>query len=306
MRYYAAWLCRFVSVDPLQFEYPELTPYQYASNNPVTMIDLDGLEAADPQNKQTRLPVINRVSVPWSLEAIKQHENKLFILKNAVKVDTSDPNGRYIADETGKITKDHFGILFGVNSEVSTLYTKDFKASIIVNDKTVLSRLVGKKSVEITNAEDAFNLFKFLSDNSTSEWSLKGYRTDKGVAFLLSSSYKSDSVRSENGTYDPANLIFSLHSHPDGTDNIGPSGWITAAPKSSSAESNPGHSDLRTMMSNHEESPNSKHYIYHKGTKKLIYYDINTALNKKTQNERGRSIGIMSTGAQMRNAIIKK
>ena len=43
-RYYAAWLCRFVSVDPLQFEYSELTPFQYASNRPITGIDLDGLE----------------------------------------------------------------------------------------------------------------------------------------------------------------------------------------------------------------------------------------------------------------------
>jgi RHS repeat-associated protein len=49
MRYYAAWLCRFVSVDPLQFEYLELTPFQYASNRPITMIDLDGEEAADPK-----------------------------------------------------------------------------------------------------------------------------------------------------------------------------------------------------------------------------------------------------------------
>ena len=44
MRYYAAWICRFVSVDPFQFKYPELTPFQYASNNPVSMIDLDGKE----------------------------------------------------------------------------------------------------------------------------------------------------------------------------------------------------------------------------------------------------------------------
>lgn len=43
-RYYAAWLARFVSVDPLQFKYPELTPYQYASNSPLSMIDIDGLE----------------------------------------------------------------------------------------------------------------------------------------------------------------------------------------------------------------------------------------------------------------------
>jgi RHS repeat-associated protein len=43
-RYYAAWLCRFISVDPLQFEYPHYTPFQYAGNKPITYIDLDGLE----------------------------------------------------------------------------------------------------------------------------------------------------------------------------------------------------------------------------------------------------------------------
>jgi RHS repeat-associated protein len=42
MRYYAGWLCRFVSVDPLQFEYPGLTPYAYCENNPIKYIDPDG------------------------------------------------------------------------------------------------------------------------------------------------------------------------------------------------------------------------------------------------------------------------
>jgi len=37
-------LGRFLSIDPLTPKYPELTPYQYASNNPVAFIDLDGLE----------------------------------------------------------------------------------------------------------------------------------------------------------------------------------------------------------------------------------------------------------------------
>ena len=35
---------RFLSVDPLTKKYPELTPYQYASNRPIDGIDLDGLE----------------------------------------------------------------------------------------------------------------------------------------------------------------------------------------------------------------------------------------------------------------------
>ena len=54
MRYYADWLCRFVSVDPLQFKHPELTPFQYASNNPVTMIDLDGAEGVKPEKKDVK------------------------------------------------------------------------------------------------------------------------------------------------------------------------------------------------------------------------------------------------------------
>jgi RHS repeat-associated protein len=35
---------RFFAVDPLSPEYPELTPYQVASNSPIYMIELEGLE----------------------------------------------------------------------------------------------------------------------------------------------------------------------------------------------------------------------------------------------------------------------
>ncbi len=38
-------LSRFFSVDPIANKYPELTPYQFASNTPIQAIDLDGAEA---------------------------------------------------------------------------------------------------------------------------------------------------------------------------------------------------------------------------------------------------------------------
>ncbi len=44
MRVYDPRAGRFLSVDPLTNKYPELTPYQYASNRPVDGIDRDGLE----------------------------------------------------------------------------------------------------------------------------------------------------------------------------------------------------------------------------------------------------------------------
>ena len=44
MRIYDARMGRFLSVDPIEAKYPELTPYQFASNRPVDGIDQDGLE----------------------------------------------------------------------------------------------------------------------------------------------------------------------------------------------------------------------------------------------------------------------
>lgn len=44
-RIYNPAIAKFLSVDPLTKSYPELTPYQFASNTPIQAIDLDGLEA---------------------------------------------------------------------------------------------------------------------------------------------------------------------------------------------------------------------------------------------------------------------
>ena len=46
MRIYDPRIGRFLSVDPLTKDYPELTSYQFASNRPIECIDLDGGESA--------------------------------------------------------------------------------------------------------------------------------------------------------------------------------------------------------------------------------------------------------------------
>jgi RHS repeat-associated protein len=45
MRAYDPRIARFISVDPIASKYPELTPYQFASNTPIQAVDWDGLEA---------------------------------------------------------------------------------------------------------------------------------------------------------------------------------------------------------------------------------------------------------------------
>ena len=44
-RYYAAWIGRFISIDPLAEKFPQLTPCNYAGNKPVTYKDLHGLQS---------------------------------------------------------------------------------------------------------------------------------------------------------------------------------------------------------------------------------------------------------------------
>jgi RHS repeat-associated protein len=46
-RVYDIRLGRFLSVDPLQKKFANLTPYQFSSNDPIESIDLDGLERCD-------------------------------------------------------------------------------------------------------------------------------------------------------------------------------------------------------------------------------------------------------------------
>ncbi len=47
-RYYAAWLCRFISTDPMKEERTWVNPYNYCQNNPITRIDPTGTLDDDP------------------------------------------------------------------------------------------------------------------------------------------------------------------------------------------------------------------------------------------------------------------
>ena len=48
-RYYSAWTCRFISVDPLARKFADLSPYNYAGNKPINKIDIDGLQEENRQ-----------------------------------------------------------------------------------------------------------------------------------------------------------------------------------------------------------------------------------------------------------------
>jgi len=181
---------------------------------------------------------------------------------------------------------------------------------ITIGDKKLLPQLADGNTAETSNSKDAFNLFKFSADNSKPEWSLKGYNQEKNNdGYLLTrGSDDGESVSSGDGSYNPNNLIFSLHSHPSGNDNLGPSGLISKVGADYYSDNQSG--DCRSMLIRLNNNPNTKSYIYHEGDHKLIYYNYNTAnntaANKQTQNSRGVSIGTVKSATLMRTIILNR
>jgi hypothetical protein len=62
--------------------------------------------------------------------------------------------------------------------------------------------------------------------------------------------------------------------------------------------------DCKSLGTQMDINPLIKHYIYHARDQKLIFYDINIASNKRTQNERGISLGTVRSDLQMRRIIL--
>lgn len=78
MRIYDKSIAKFLSVDPLTKEYPELTPYQFASNTPIMAIDLDGLEAevgVTITASRVQRTVVKRVYHTWTKQLVEITRN---------------------------------------------------------------------------------------------------------------------------------------------------------------------------------------------------------------------------------------
>lgn len=55
-RYYAPWIGRFTAVDNLIDDYPHITSYNYADNNPITDLDIDGQQTRNTQKRFGGVP----------------------------------------------------------------------------------------------------------------------------------------------------------------------------------------------------------------------------------------------------------
>lgn len=72
MRAYDTRVGRFISVDPIASKFPMLTPYQFASNNPIWLIDLDGKEGKVPDFFNDALQYASAKVCTWAAEQVKE------------------------------------------------------------------------------------------------------------------------------------------------------------------------------------------------------------------------------------------
>ncbi len=82
-RNYDAQIGRFPQLDPLTHDYHFLTPYQYASNDPITNIDLDGLEGVEATIFKGSTQAIATASADMARLAGKEIEE--VVVKTSIK-----------------------------------------------------------------------------------------------------------------------------------------------------------------------------------------------------------------------------
>ena len=146
-RIYNPRIGKFLSVDPLTPKYPELTPYQFASNSPISGIDLDGLEyyyAADgsliaksrDNNTQVRVIKSEDVAKVWQLLRRKEGANTIDLnkLSSSVGITNEELNTR--------------AMLYTIRTTEGAGRTNPY--DILFNDKSLEKALLTRKNIKIT------------------------------------------------------------------------------------------------------------------------------------------------------------
>jgi RHS repeat-associated protein len=123
---------RFISSDPLASQFPELTNYQYASNNPISNIDLDGLEGG----RSNQLTSGQQENIKKTFQTIRK------------EVDRANSRATTLLFIQQKIEKQSPSLLDKVTA-YGYSYIKQFGGYSDANDASVLTQgknLDGKKA----------------------------------------------------------------------------------------------------------------------------------------------------------------
>ncbi|MBI2269788.1 MAG: RHS repeat-associated core domain-containing protein [Bacteroidetes bacterium] len=193
-RMYDPRLGRFLSVDPLTKKYPELTPYLFANNSPILMVDVDGLSggildeivdyAKAKITKVVQQAVTNLVqaTVDYVMESAKKVEVKPY-----VKAEAKVTGGYRAAFEIKKLG----------GADINTGSIELFGVKLDVNPETV------KKPKNIVEANYATKNGKV-----TRTGGISGSVPLEGVVGV-GAGFSTSTTKSSNGTKSTTNSLSS-------------------------------------------------------------------------------------------------
>ena len=233
-RMYDSGLGRWFSGDPLQERYYPLSSYSYCSGNPVKFVDIEGM---------------------WIDNYQLMADGSIVFLEK---------------------TDDAYDVLYASNSaKKGDVNVNEF---VTIYDRTILPSLSGKPTSLGTHyaftrdAVDAFNLFKFVADNSNVEWGLNGFMHDGKEIYSIRTNNNDRFVRMVYFQYKESNITFSLHSHPwGGNETQKASGYNEEGYDGDMATIARRYNEFKTTGKRYpEDFP--RHYIYHKESQNLYNY----------------------------------
>jgi len=177
-------LLRFLSVDPITKKYPELTPYQFASNTPIQAIDLDGLEGvviggADVSNTgvsettkkitstiQDNLKAAN-ISIPVKSFNVPRSEVNAIFSNSIEKIRKSDTYKNVLAFIKDNYKPDQPLALYGYSyggAIVDALQVDLFNSGFKVNTMVLVDANAGHddklRPLIMSNVKNVYNFFQ--------------------------------------------------------------------------------------------------------------------------------------------------
>lgn len=187
---------RWISPDPLSEEYSSWSPYHIVYNNPISNIDPDGMQIFTDY-KLLKNGEVQRVNPLDGSE--KDKSDTLF---------ATDSRGN--VDKSKSVTVDKANA--SDNSVIGELSQgKNPLTTDMLGNSTVPYFSEGFTQ----NINDAFNVYSFLNNNTTSgiEFSLANYNVNGQDNFQIATMHKIDNSKIFSNRFSNDNLVWSVHNH---------------------------------------------------------------------------------------------
>lgn len=143
---------RFFAIDPLSPKYPELTPYQFSSNSPIYMSEIEGLEGQPNSNSEAEKAAAEHM--------IQYLQSRIDANNGAIAKETQELNNN------NKITAQKTAELSGAYKNMLRLESEQ---SVI---KLQITTMWEKFAVVQHNAEEISNYFYWKNDPNTNQESI--------------------------------------------------------------------------------------------------------------------------------------